>query len=61
MQLLNKLLVVLIVGLRPLFGQARCKYVVSCTQFAVGQLQENSLLPAVWAIIKRVCSCNPFF
>lgn len=61
MKFLNKIVIFLIVGLRPLFGQAHCKYPVSCTRFAVGELQNNSLLPAVWAIIKRVCSCNPFF
>jgi putative component of membrane protein insertase Oxa1/YidC/SpoIIIJ protein YidD len=49
-----------IIGLRPLIGMAHCRYAVSCTQFAQWQLQEKSLLPAVWAIIKRVCSCGPF-
>lgn len=59
--LLNKIIIFLIIGLRPLFGLAHCKYVVSCTQFATEELQQKSLLPAVWAIIKRVCSCNPIF
>jgi putative component of membrane protein insertase Oxa1/YidC/SpoIIIJ protein YidD len=57
--LLNKAVIFLIVGLRPLFGTAHCKYAVSCTKFATMQLQDNSLLPAIWAIVKRVLSCNP--
>jgi putative component of membrane protein insertase Oxa1/YidC/SpoIIIJ protein YidD len=57
---LNKIVIFLIIGLRPLFGQAHCKYAVSCTKFAIWQLQEYPLLPAVWRIIKRVFSCNPF-
>jgi putative component of membrane protein insertase Oxa1/YidC/SpoIIIJ protein YidD len=61
MKIFNNFVIFLIVGLRPLFGQAHCKYSVSCTQFATEQLQTNSLLPAVWAIVKRVFSCNPLF
>jgi len=57
---INKIVMLIIVGLRPLFGQAHCKYAVSCTKFAQWQLQEKALLPALWSIFKRVCSCNPF-
>jgi len=60
-RLLNRAIIFLITGIRPLFGVAHCKYAVSCTKFATIELQENSLLPALWAIIKRVCSCNPWF
>lgn len=48
-------------GLRPLFGAAHCKYVISCTQFARWQLQQNSLFIALWEIFKRIFSCNPFY
>jgi putative component of membrane protein insertase Oxa1/YidC/SpoIIIJ protein YidD len=58
---LNKAVIFLIVGLRPLFGVAHCRYEVSCTKFATEQLQKNALLPAVWEIVKRICSCNPLF
>ena len=30
----NKVVIFIILGLRPLFGIAHCRYVVSCTQFA---------------------------
>jgi putative component of membrane protein insertase Oxa1/YidC/SpoIIIJ protein YidD len=59
MLFLNKIVIFVIVGLRPLFGVAHCRYAVSCTKFAIMQLQEKTLLPAAWEIIKRVCSCNP--
>lgn len=61
MRILNKIIIFLISGLRPLFGIAHCKYAVSCTKFAVWQLQEKNLPTALWAIGKRVISCNPFF
>ncbi|TET36246.1 membrane protein insertion efficiency factor YidD [Candidatus Dependentiae bacterium] len=48
------------VGLRPLLGSAGCRYNPSCGNYAVEQLQKKSVLPALWAIIKRILSCNPF-
>jgi len=58
---LNKLVIFLIISLRPLFGIAHCRYAVTCTKFAIWQLEEKPLLPALWCIFKRVCLCNPFF
>ncbi len=58
---LNKMVIYCIVGIRPLFGAASCRYVVTCTQFAVVMLQDYKLLPALWMIIKRVCACNPLW
>lgn len=61
MRILNQLLIYLILGLRPLLGPpARCKFTVTCTQYAVLQLKEKPLFPAIWAIIKRLLACNPF-
>jgi len=57
----NRLLIFIITGLRPLFGFAQCRYTVTCTQFALMQLKEKKMIPAIWAIIKRILSCNPFF
>lgn len=59
--LLNKILIFLIRGIRPFFGIAHCKYAVSCTKFAVWQLEEERLLVALWEIGKRVLSCNPLW
>jgi putative component of membrane protein insertase Oxa1/YidC/SpoIIIJ protein YidD len=58
---LNKIVIFLITGLRPLFGIAHCRYQVSCTKFAVWQLEEKPLMQAIWEIVKRVISCNPLF
>jgi len=60
MTILNKSLIFLVTGLRPLLGPAECKFTVGCTEFAVMQLNEKPLLPALWTITKRVLSCNPF-
>ena len=50
----------LIMSLRPLLGPpVHCVYALSCTKFALYQLQEEPLGKAVWAIIKRLLSCNP--
>lgn len=48
-------------SIRPFVGIAHCRYPVSCTQFAKWQLQEKALFIALWAIFKRVLSCNPFW
>lgn len=58
---LNKIFIFIILGLRPLFGIAHCRYAVSCTKFAVWQLEEKRLDVALWDIGKRVLSCNPLF
>ncbi len=58
--LVNKIIIFLIHGIRPLFGIAHCKYAVSCTKFATWQLQEKKLFIALWEISKRVISCNPW-
>lgn len=56
------LLVTLIVCLRPILGPpCRCRYYVSCTQFAVFQLEnEPQFWRAIWLIFKRLASCHPF-
>lgn len=60
MKLFNTAVSILILGLRPLLGPAQCRYEISCGNYALKQLQEKSLVPAVWAISKRLLSCNPF-
>ncbi len=56
-----RFLIFLIKGIRPLLGSPGCcRYTVTCTDFAVQQLQEQPLHKAIWRISKRVLSCNPF-
>ena len=50
----------LIIGLRPLLGPACCKFDPSCTKFAVQSLANLPVHKALWAITKRLLSCNPF-
>jgi putative component of membrane protein insertase Oxa1/YidC/SpoIIIJ protein YidD len=49
-----------ILGLRPILGPSVCKYEPSCTKYAAHCLAELPFHKAVWVIIKRVVSCNPF-
>lgn len=53
----------LLILARPLqhaiLGVASCLYPVSCTDYALQQLEETDLHTALWLIIKRVVSCNP--
>lgn len=59
--MINKIILLFIKGIRPLLGpQGCCKYTITCTEYAEMQLKEKSLIPALWAIFKRVISCNPF-
>lgn len=59
--MLKTVLILLIQGLRPLLGPGHCKYTFSCTPYALKQLEEKNILSALYAIIKRLLSCNPFF
>ena len=57
--IINRFLMFLLIGLRPFFGPGHCRFAVTCTKFALHQLQEHSALYALWAIFKRILSCNP--
>jgi putative component of membrane protein insertase Oxa1/YidC/SpoIIIJ protein YidD len=58
---IRSLLIIMLIGLRPLLGPAHCKFSVSCTEFAVIKLQEGPLFHALWEIFKRILRCNPFY
>lgn len=55
--MINTILIFLLRGLRPLLGPAYCRFYISCTEFAIIQLQGQSLPKACWAITKRLLSC----
>jgi len=47
--------------IRPLLGPDNCcRFFVPCTDYAQEQLKKEPFSKAVWNIIKRVISCNPF-
>ncbi len=63
MKILSNLLIGLIIGLRPLLGPSPsgfCRYKIGCTEFAINQLENQTLFKAIYLIIKRLFSCNPF-
>ncbi|OGB84296.1 hypothetical protein A3F66_04950 [candidate division TM6 bacterium RIFCSPHIGHO2_12_FULL_32_22] len=58
----NNILYILIYGLRPLLGpDARCKFTISCTPYALMILKEERLFRAIKLIVKRLIACNPIF
>lgn len=59
--MIRYILIFLIQAIRPLLGPSGCcRYAFSCYDYGIMQLQEESLLPALVAISKRLFSCNPF-
>jgi putative component of membrane protein insertase Oxa1/YidC/SpoIIIJ protein YidD len=51
----------LIRGLRPLLGPAVCRFTITCTNYAVLQLQQKPFFPACYLIIERLLLCNPLW
>ncbi|NRB21525.1 membrane protein insertion efficiency factor YidD [Candidatus Dependentiae bacterium] len=56
----KKLIIGCLLGLRPLLGDAQCRFPTGCTSFAVKQLKNQSLLKAFYLITKRLLICSPF-
>lgn len=56
----NYLCMMLYYLIRPLLGPAQCRYQESCGPYAIRQLQQHSLIPALKAICIRVGSCAPW-
>lgn len=59
--LLSNILIFLLRGIRPLLGTTHCRYPISCTNYAILQLQKQNLIIAFIRISKRVLFCNPFY
>lgn len=59
--MIARFIIFIITGLRPLLGPAECRFEVSCTNYAKDELKNKPLLKALFSIIKRLLSCNPFF
>jgi len=65
LQFLQKLfahfLILCIRLIRPILGPMNiCPYTIGCTQYAIMQLQQNSLLIALKNIWDRIIQCHPF-
>lgn len=58
---IKKILVFLLIGLRPFLGVATCRFPIGCTAYAQEQLEKQPLHQALWLICKRLLLCNPFW
>lgn len=45
--------------LSPLFPPT-CRYVPTCSEYALTALQRYGLLKGSWMATKRICRCNPW-
>jgi putative component of membrane protein insertase Oxa1/YidC/SpoIIIJ protein YidD len=55
------ILILLINLIRPMLGPSNiCPFTIGCTQYALLQLQEQSLLIALKNITQRLVQCHPF-
>lgn len=52
----------ILIGLRPLLGpDARCKYTITCTPYAIHEFETKPFLSALISATKRVLSCFSLF
>lgn|GEM_PF-1993469 len=60
-RVINKLLANIVLAIRPFFGSIKCSFAIGCTTYAVIQLQEKPLVPALLSVAKRLLACTlPF-
>lgn len=61
---MNKFMVFLIEQYRkfisPIFGQNKCKYTPTCSQYAIEAYKKYNFLKASFLTIWRILRCNPF-
>ena len=47
-------------GISP-FLPARCRYVPTCSQYAVEAIEKYGAVKGGWLTVKRLCRCQPFY
>jgi hypothetical protein len=47
------------VTLRPLLG-GQCRFVPTCSEYAVAALRARGLWPGAWLMIRRLSRCHPW-
>ena len=45
--------------LRQLLG-GQCRYVPSCSQYAIDAIHKYGAVSGAWRAVKRICRCHPF-
>ena len=43
----------------PMFGAA-CKYVPTCSEYAMEAIETHGVIQGLWLTVKRLLRCNPF-
>lgn len=46
-------------NISPLFPPS-CRYVPTCSEYAIIALRRYGLLKGSWLAVKRICRCNPW-
>jgi len=46
-------------ALSPLLGP-RCRFVPSCSEYAIGSLQAHGIVRGAWLSTRRLCKCHPW-
>lgn len=64
MWVLKQILILLVklyrVTLSPLLGPNKCRYKPSCSEYAIGALQEWGPFTGTYMTIKRILRCHPW-
>lgn len=47
------------IAISPLLGP-RCRYIPTCSQYAIEALQTHGVVKGVWLSTKRICRCHPW-
>lgn len=47
------------IAISPLLGP-RCRYIPTCSQYAIEALHQHGALQGSWLAAKRVCRCHPW-
>jgi len=44
----------------PLTGRNKCKYIPTCSQYAIEALEKYGPIKGLYLSVKRILRCNPF-
>jgi putative membrane protein insertion efficiency factor len=47
-------------AISPLMGPSKCRYVPTCSQYAIEALKRHGVLRGTWLSLKRILRCAPW-